>query len=138
MRRIAVLGLGCVAASLAAGLVGAAILTTFVQLQGVPSGDWLSGMIVFGFILALYGMAASLTLGLLAHALLTRLDLAGWTAYLLAGLAAGALVGLLFGGLSEFAVLGAGLGAGAAGALAFRAIVRPSARHGTIGHTATG
>ena len=126
MRRIAILLLGCLAASLAAGLSGAAILTSLVWLRdGEVAGDWLSAILVFGAILTVYGMAASVTLGMLAHVLLTRLRRTGWVAYLLAGLGAGALVGMLFGGPAEFAVFGTGLGAGAAGALAFRAVVWP-------------
>ena len=126
MLRIAVLFLGCLAASLAAGLTGAAILSSLIWLRdGEIAGNPLSGMLVFGAILTVYGMATSLTLGMLAHILLTQLRRTGWASYLLAGLGAGALVGMLFGGPTEFAVFGTALGAGATGALSFRAVVRP-------------
>ena len=129
MRRIAILLLGCLAASLAAGLVGAAILVALIRLRdGEFPGGWLTAMLTFSVILTTYGAIASLTLGLAAHALLAKLRRTGWTAYGLAGLMAGACIGMLFGGPAEFAVFGAGLVAGFVGALAFRAIVKPLGR----------
>ncbi|MGV8930024.1 MAG: hypothetical protein ACOH1E_09735 [Brevundimonas sp.] len=131
MRRIAVLILGCLAAGMAAGLVGAAILMTIWGSDGKSPTSWLGGLVVFSTIITLYGIVASLTLGMFAHALLTRLGRTTWLAYLLAGLTAGALGGLLFGGLGQIGFFGVGLGAGAAGALAFRAIVRPAIKRTT-------
>tara|TARA_R110002051_G_scaffold319723_1_gene404100 strand:+ start:406 stop:816 length:411 start_codon:yes stop_codon:yes gene_type:complete len=119
---------GCLAASVAAGLVGAAVFVSLVQMQDPTvreGGEWLGLMMVFGLIISTYGVISSFTLGLLAHALLTRLHWTGWLSYMFVGLVAGALVGLLFGGAREFAIFGAAAGAGMAGALAFRAIVRP-------------
>lgn len=51
--------------------------------------------------------------------------------YMLVGLTAGALVGVLFGGTREITIFGTALGAGLAGALAFRAIVRPRSQSET-------
>ena len=130
MRRTAVLLLGCLAASLTAGLAGAAVIVCLMWVrEGQFRGDVLSALLVFGFILTAYAAAASVTLGLSAHALLTRLGRTGRGAYLIAGLAAGVLVGLLFGGLRDPAIFATGLGAGAAGAMAFRAVVRPRSSH---------
>ena len=129
MLRTAVLLAGCLAAALAAGLAGGATLMLMVSLrEGSTAGGWLSGMMVFGAILAVYGLAASLTLGLLGHALLVRLGRTGWAGYLVAGAIAGGLTGLLFGGASDHPILITGLAAGVGGALAFRAVVGRRAR----------
>lgn len=128
MRRVVILVLGCLAASLAAGLVGATIFMALARTGSatvLESGEWLGVMLVFGLIIATYGLVASFTLGLLAHTLLTRFRWTGWLPYMLVGLTAGALVGVMFGGAREITIFGTALGAGLAGALAFRAIVRP-------------
>ena len=128
MGRIAAILLGCLASGLAAGLGGAAVLMVQVDLrEGSFGDDWLSGMMVFGSILSVIGLAASLTLGLAGHVLLTRLGRTGWAAYAALGALTGGLAGVLLGGLADRSLLVTAVAAGAFGALAFRAVVRPRA-----------
>jgi len=129
MTRVLTLILAAMTSGILAGLVGSMTLNAVLRTQGVE-GDATSGFLVFGTLLSLYGLAAALVLGLPAHAVLSRMGRTRRGAYVLVGLVAGLLVGLLFSGLRPdgWMVLLTGLCAGAAGGFGFWMVARPDRR----------
>jgi hypothetical protein len=127
MPRPLILLFAILAAGIAAGMAGAAAIVGWTAAQSEGFGDPVSGLIVFGVILSLYGLCAAVVLGLPAHILLVRARRTGLIAYVLTGGVAGALIGGLFAlPASENAVLVlVGLLAGAAGGSTFHAVARP-------------
>lgn len=128
MKRLAVLVAACLASALAAGLCGAAVLIGSVAMTLPAGADWLGGLLVFAFIITLYGAIATVLLGLPAHLLLGRM---GWTslwAYILAGLIAGAGVALLLMSAGEPVIIAVSLVAGGSAATVFWWIARPDRR----------
>ncbi len=127
MPRPLVLLFAVLAAGIAAGLAGAAAIVGWTAARTEGFGDPVSGLLVFGVILSLYGLVAALVLGLPAHMLLVRARRTGAIAHVLAGAGSGALIGGLFTlAAPENAVLVlVGLLAGAAGGSTFHAVARP-------------
>jgi len=122
--RLLVLLAACIIGGLAAGLSGSAVVTALMLIDGYQAGgDIISGYFVFAVIVSLFGWVAAIVFGLPAHAALTR-HAPGWAAYTIAGIAAGALLSLMFAANDVRFVL-IGVIAGGIGGLAFWAVARP-------------
>lgn len=130
MERAVVLVAACLAATLAAGLFGAVTLVGSVFILSPDRGggvDLVMALIAFGVGLTIYSAAATVILGLPAHALLVRIRRTTLLSYAVVGLIAGALGSTLFIAGDPW-ILASGLAAGLAGAAAFWLVARPD-RH---------
>lgn len=114
------------ASSLAGAVAGSGALTAWFAVNAPdPAGSWLSGFIVFGFVLLIYAGAVMLVLGVPAHLLFARVGWRSAWVYGLAGVIVGLGVGLLMRGLAEPVILVTGPLIGLVSTLTFWAIARP-------------
>lgn len=130
MGRILTLMLAVMVSGMLAGLVGSFVLGAIVQGTSGGVGDPTSGLVTFTAIFSIIGLAVAAVLGLPAHMALSRMGRTRRAPYVLAGLVAGMIAGLVFSGLRPdgWQTLLIGVAAGAAGGLGFWLIARPDRR----------
>jgi hypothetical protein len=127
MGRVLTLMLAVMVSGMLAGLVGSFVLNAVVQGASGGVGDPTSGLVTFTAVFSIVGLAAAAVFGLPAHMTLSRMGRTRRAPYVLAGLLAGLVMGLVFSGLRPdgWQTVLIGVAAGAAGGLGFWLIARP-------------
>ncbi|HEV2082945.1 MAG TPA: hypothetical protein VGR32_10920 [Brevundimonas sp.] len=126
MRRVLTLVLAVMVSGMVAGLVGAFVMNLAAQGQAAaPAGA--QNFLTFSALLSLLALPTAAVIGLPAHTALSRAGRTRRAPYVLAGVMAGLIIGVVFSGFRAdgWVALLVGMCAGAGGGLGFWLIARP-------------